>query len=282
VTSGRLFAVVLAATLAVAGCGPGGRERERVIGARPDTESGLLAQLYAGALRSYGALARVELAPDPLTKLDTAAFSVVPGFTGRVLQTFQPGATQVSALAVYRAMVAALPEGVAAGDYTPAADDTPTAVVTDATARAWGGRELTALVRNCGQVISGTVAGVAVPANIGGCNVALPRQFPSDTALFDALRTGQINAAWVGTADPNVPGDVVVLADRRPPLVQAENVVPLYRRNELAERQVLAINEVAGELDTAALADMRRQVDNGADPAQVAGAWLAAHPLGRS
>jgi hypothetical protein len=53
----------------------------------------------------------------------------------------------------------------------------------------------------------------------------------------------------------DVPDDVVVLADRRPQLVQAESVVPLYRRNELAERQVLAINDVAD-------------------------AWLAEHPLG--
>jgi len=38
----------------------------------------------------------------------------------------------------------------------------------------------------------------------------------------------------------------------KPALVQAENVVPLYRRNALTERQLLAINEVAGVLDTAA------------------------------
>ncbi|MBV9639184.1 MAG: hypothetical protein JO330_06460, partial [Mycobacteriaceae bacterium] len=46
-------------------------------------------------------------------------------------------------------------------------------------------------------------------------------------------------------------------------------------------REVLALNEVAGEFDTAALVDMRRQVSAGANPRQVAEAWLAAHPLGR-
>jgi glycine betaine/choline ABC-type transport system substrate-binding protein len=61
--------------------------------------------------------------------------------------------------------------------------------------------------------------------------------------------------------------------------VQAENVVPQYRRNELTERQLLAINEVAGVLDTAALVEMRRQVAEGADPQAVADAWLAEHPL---
>jgi glycine betaine/choline ABC-type transport system substrate-binding protein len=63
--------------------------------------------------------------------------------------------------------------------------------------------------------------------------------------------------------------------------VQAENVVPLYRRNELTDRQLLAINEVAGVLDTAALVEMRRQVTAGADPQAVADGWLSEHPLGR-
>ena len=63
-------------------------------------------------------------------------------------------------------------------------------------------------------------------------------------------------------------------------MVQAENMVPLYRR-DLVEAEVRAINDVAGEFDTTALADMRRQVAQGADPRQVAEGWLAAHPLGR-
>ncbi|CNJ27329.1 lipoprotein LpqZ [Mycobacterium tuberculosis] len=76
----------------------------------------------------------------------------------------------------------------------------------------------------------------------------------------------------------------MVLADGKPALIQAENVVPLYRRNALRDRQLLAVNEVAGVLDTGALADMRRQVAGGPgrqDPAAVAGAFLADHPLGR-
>jgi glycine betaine/choline ABC-type transport system substrate-binding protein len=58
-------------------------------------------------------------------------------------------------------------------------------------------------------------------------------------------------------------------------------VVPLYRRNELTDRELLAINEVAGVLDTAALVQMRRQVIGGADPQTVADGWLGEHPLGR-
>jgi glycine betaine/choline ABC-type transport system substrate-binding protein len=99
--------------------------------------------------------------------------------------------------------------------------------------------------------------------------------------MFDALRAGAITAAWTSTADVAVPDGVVVLVDRKPTLVPAQNVVALYRRNELNQMQLRAINELAGVLDTAALVDMLRQVRAGADPRSVAEAWLTANPLGR-
>src|SRR5262249_6327232 len=85
---------------------------------------------------------------------------------------------------------------------------------------------------------------------------------------------------WTTTATPNIPSELVVLSDKTA-LIRAENLVPLYRRNELNERQVLALNEVAGVLDTGSLADMRRLVAEGKDPGRVANTWRAAHPLCR-
>ncbi|BCO35023.1 hypothetical protein BMW24_016000 [Mycobacterium heckeshornense] len=282
----RLTAVALAASVALAGCGHGSPAshpaRELVVASAPDSESVLLAEIYAGALRSYGFPARVESAPDPLSRLDSGTADVAPGFTGRLLQRFQPGATVRSDAQVYRAMVGALPEGIAAGDYTTAAEDKPTLVVRRSTAKAWGGHELSELPRHCGGLVVGSVAGVATPQTIGRCRLPPNRQFPNSTTMFGALRSGQLTAAWTSTAAADVPADVVMLADGKPPLVQAENVVPLYRRNELTDRQVLAINEVAGVLDTAALVDMRRQVAKGFDARGLADGWLAEHPLGRS
>jgi glycine betaine/choline ABC-type transport system substrate-binding protein len=138
----RVTSLALAAMLAVAGCahttstqhGAG----EVVVGSRPDSESVLLADIYTGALRSYGFSARIEQARDPLAKLDSGAFVVVPDFTGRVLRVFQPGATVRSDTQVYRAMVGALPEGIAAGDYTTAAEDKPALAIPQSTAKAWG------------------------------------------------------------------------------------------------------------------------------------------------
>ncbi|KLO45185.1 lipoprotein LpqZ [Mycobacterium nebraskense] len=283
------LAVPLLAILVVAGCGTdAGDHRARpelVVGSGTDPDSTLLAGVYVAAVRSYGFAARAETADDPMARLDSGAFTVVPTFTGRKLQSLQPGAVAMSDADVYRAMVAALPEGVAAGDYTTAAEDKPVLLVTGATAKAWGGSDVSAdlstLPKHCAGLVVGTVAGRQAPSTVGTCRLPVSREFPDEATMFAAVRTGQLTAAWTTTADPGLPADLVTLADGKPALIRAENVVPLYRRNALSDRQLLAINEVAGVLDTAALVDMRRQVAGGADPQAVAGGWLAEHPLGR-
>jgi glycine betaine/choline ABC-type transport system substrate-binding protein len=282
VIAGRLTALALAGALAMSGCGATRHNtHELVVGSRAGVESLLLADIYTGALRSYGFPARAEQAPDPLTKLDAGAFVVVPGFTGRVLQRFQPGTAVRADAQVYKAMVGALPEGVAAGDYTTAAEDKPALAVTESTAKSWGGTDLTAVPRHCDGLVIGSITGASTPSVVGSCRLPAAREFPDDATLFAALRTRTIIAAWTTSTDPGVPTDLVVLTDGKQALVQAENVVPLYRRNELTDRQLLAVNEVAGVLDTAALVEMRRQVTAGADPQAVADGWLGEHPLGR-
>ncbi|MFV0496466.1 glycine betaine ABC transporter substrate-binding protein [Mycobacterium sp.] len=252
------------------------------VGARPTAESKLLAAVYVAALRSYGFGARTETAPDPMVELDSGAVTVVPAFTGTVLHSLQPDSSARSDKQVYRTMNSALPEGIAAGDYATEADDKPALVVTPATARAWGGEELSLLLRHCDGMRAGRIAGSDGPASVGTCRLSVIGEFSDTATMFAALRDGQLTAAWATAADPGIPPDLVVLADSgKSPLIRAENVVPLYRRNALNTGQLLAVNEVAGILDTAALADMRGKVAAGADPQAVADAWLAEHPLGR-
>ena len=251
------------------------------VGAEAGPESELLANLYAAALRFYGTDARVDVVPDPLAGLDSGSVTVVPGFTGTLLDMFAPGISARSDDEVYEEMVGVLPEGVAAGDYTTAAEDKPAAAVSEQTAAAWGDTDLDALVQHCADVVPGAVRGARPPERLGRCVLPKPREFPDEAALFDALSSGEVTVAWTTTADPDVPAEAVVLADSTPALIQAENAVPLYRRNALTARQVLAVNEVAGVLDTASLKRMRADVAAGADPRQVADAWLADNPIGR-
>ena len=135
-----------------------------------------------------------------MAKLDSGEFTVVPAFTGKVLQRLQPGAAALSDAQVYRAMIAALPEGVLAGDYTTAAEDKPALLVTGATAKAWGGSELSELPGRCEGLVLGVVSGARVPASVGSCPLPAPREFPDGTTMFAALRAGQLTAAWTTTA----------------------------------------------------------------------------------
>lgn len=276
---GRVPLAILA--LLVLACSNPAPVPSLVVGASPDPANALLANVYAAGLRYYGTAARVEVSDDPLAALDRGKVSVAAGFTGRLLQRLDPGSTARSAEGVYRAMVGALPEGVAAGDYATAAEGKPALAVTDATATAWGSRDLTALVQNCARVTVGAPTGSNPPDVVGGCTLAPAREFGTAAMLFDALVTGRVTAAWTTTAATGVPAGVVVLVDRKPTLIPAENVVALYRRNELDRMQLRAINELAGVLDTAALVQMLTKVQSGADPRVVAEEWLAANPLGR-
>ncbi|MFV8050265.1 glycine betaine ABC transporter substrate-binding protein [Mycobacterium sp. 48b] len=273
------LALLLLFALVSAGCGSQSAPAVLSVGAGPAPESALLGHLYAAALRYYGTPAAVTGTDGVPSVLDSGSVTVQPGFTGRFLTELNPGATARADEQVYRDLVSALPEGVAAGDYTMSAQDKPALVVTEATATAWGGSDLSAVRRNCAQARPGAVADTLVPRAVGSCALPEAGRFPDDKSLFAALRAGRINAAWSTTADPAIPSDLTVLADKTS-LIRGENVVPLYRRNTLDERQILALNEIAGVLDTGSLADMRRQVAEGKDPGAVADAFLQANPLG--
>lgn len=270
---------MLVAVVIVAGCGGQHPAPSIPVGATPDAESALVAHLYAAALRFYGNAAHVQTDQDPFGGLDSGEILVAPGFTGRLLQRWDPDSPARSDAQVYRTLVSALPEGVAAGDYTQTAEDKPALAVTAQTVDDWGVRDVTEVVRRCRDVSVGVVTGAPGPSSIGTCVLEEPREFADEPAMFAALKSAQIDAAWTSTAAPDVPPQAVVLSDKTD-LIRAENLVPLYRRNQLTESQVLAVNEIAGVLDTGSLAEMLRQVAGGADPGAVAGRWLDANPLG--
>ena len=81
-------------------------------------------------------------------------------------------------------------------------------LVAPATARAWGGHDLTAdlstLPEHCDGLALGAVAGFQAPAAVGSWSSA-PREFPDNARVFDAVRVGQLTAGWTTTADPAVP-----------------------------------------------------------------------------
>ncbi|WP_423488639.1 glycine betaine ABC transporter substrate-binding protein [Mycobacteroides sp. PCS013] len=275
------IAGLLAAVSVLAACSDNrGPAPYLTVVATNDPQYRVLAHIYAAAVKATGIDTKVRESADPVAELDTGIASVAPGFTGRLLRQFAPqqrasGDEEVT----YKAMIAALPAGVAAADYGTAEDRPALAVATSPSASSKP--TLKALVRHCDQLArSGQVGQGTVPVpRVGPCETGTPRQFASAGELFAALKRTDIAVAWTSTASPSLPVDGVTLLDDESEWLPANSVVPLYRRNELTEPQVLALNKVAGELTTGDLAAMTREVAGGADPQRVVDTWLNDHQI---
>lgn len=245
-----------------------------------DPQYQVLAHIYAAVVQATGIDTRVRESADPVAELDTGIASVAPGFTGRVLRQFAPQQRPTGdEEAAYKAMIAALPAGVAAADYGTAEDRPALAVA--ASPGASSKPTLAAFVRHCDQLLrSGQVGQGPVPVpRIGSCDTGAPRQFAGAGELFAALKRGEIAVAWTSTASQNLPVDGVTVLDDGKNWLPANNAVPLYRRNELTEPQVLSLNKVAGELTTGDLSTMTREVSGGGDPQRVVDTWLNDHQI---
>lgn len=299
---GRTLISAAVAVSALAGCaspvlddvpGPTGV----VVGAGDGTDGELLAHLYAGALRRTGMDVTVRDRADgagALAALGSADVTLVPGYTGRLLRYFEPSAPETDAEDVYTALGRALPADLTVADYATA-QDRAVLVLSGATSTASGVTDVAAISGRCAELTVAatpafTEAGGLAALESVGCVPATVEQVDDDGAVRAATERGALGA--LTTASPAlVDADLVALRDapdRSPgdgesaegtqaPVFAAQNVVPLFRRDMLGERQLDALGVIAGELTTADLAAMVGRVDAGEDSAAVADEWLGEH-----
>ncbi|MCQ4119804.1 ABC transporter substrate-binding protein [Rhodococcus tibetensis] len=259
---------------------------EMVVGSGDTAESRILAEIYAGALRSTGAPASTETGLGDRTaylrELDAGEVTLVPEFTGRLLRYYDPESTEKEQGEVFEALSRALPQGLSISDYAAAEDRSALAVTADTSTR-MPLTTLDELVPSCSRTTAVLTPDfeAAALADLTGCTFGQTRTVPGGA---DAVAELSVPApadgavvAGVTTASPEVASaDLVLLADDEH-VFTAQNVVPLYRIGALGEPQIKALNVVAGELTTADLADMIGQVRGGADSPDVARVWLDAH-----
>lgn len=291
-----ILAAALAVTIAgsVGGCSAADRAEPGhvpvVVGAGNSDLSRLLAQIYAGGLRSTGAEVSVaENLGDRtayLAALDRGEVSMIPDLTGDLLRTFDTLAGATEAEDVFTELNRSLPAGLSVGDYATAEDRLALAVASsnavddDATVTEFLRRD---------DVTVGTVDGQVDPMNV----MNAPRTAPAFTgasatdfmvypdaqfAVHD-LNSGAVDALAIRTASFGpLAKDLTTLPDDDH-VYPAQNVVPLYRTGVLDESAVKSFSVVAGELTTADLADMIGEVRGGAASGDVAGRWLGEHSL---
>ncbi|TQF65557.1 hypothetical protein FK531_20885 [Rhodococcus spelaei] len=90
------------------------------VGSGQSAESQVLAEIYAKVLRGTGSPVdtRLGLAQgEDLTELDSGAVTLVPEYTGRLLERLHPGATETKPDAVFEELNRSLPTGLSVSDY---------------------------------------------------------------------------------------------------------------------------------------------------------------------
>ncbi|WP_194853041.1 glycine betaine ABC transporter substrate-binding protein [Nocardia sp. SYP-A9097] len=296
------LSAALAVTLAlcVVACGSDSAPT-LTIGAGDSAQSGLLAEIYAGALARSGAHIVVHRGlgtrEGQLAALDAGTVLAFGEVTGDLLTALDSTSAASKPDDVVKALNSALPEGLIVGDPADGTDLRPT-VVAAATRSTEFPSSLKDLAPRCPDLAIGVATGPALdpmraPLNplrdvilpfqtVYGCAITFATAFPTAEAARKALSTGAIQLAVLSGPPSYLPdGGAGLIALSDPSYAfRSAMVVPVIRKAALTDQQLRKLNYVAGELSTTDLADMLRRLrDNHADPADLARTWLDVHSL---
>ncbi|WP_182348147.1 glycine betaine ABC transporter substrate-binding protein [Tomitella gaofuii] len=315
--SAAAAAAVVTAAVALTGCrSTTALEQEYsstqvVVGSGVSAESRIVATIYAEALRGTGIGVSTDLGVgdrfDYVRALESGRISVVPDDTASLLAFFQrsnmqdtpgtapdaqkaggdtaatsdePGAVS----AVEEALSRALPQYLRVSDAA-LAERGQTLIVDDGTARKWDLHNVSDLAAHCADANASLAAGLVSDAQVRaalaesyGCTFAAVDVVGTPADAADAVTQGLSEVGGVTTLSPAASMDgFTALEDDRDSL-PAGNIIPMYRTASLGDRQVEALNNVAGELTTDDLAAMVRRVEvDGLSVADVVGEWRAQH-----
>jgi osmoprotectant transport system substrate-binding protein len=284
----RIAALIMAllVAVAVAACGSGnplaggGAAGTVVIGSANFTESELLMEIYAAALRKAGVQAqtRPRLGPREITNraLADGSITVMPEYTGNLLHFLDPASTATAADDVYTALRKALPPTLQVLQPSTA-EDSDVLVVTQQTSARLGLTSMDALAPHCPQLTFGAAGEwparwKAKIADVYGCTF---RQILSTDAggpvTLEALRSGQAQVVNLFTTSPDIAANHwVELADPKH-LYPAQRVVALVRAGMLSQPGIDALNEVSAALTTPKLTELNRRItQDRAAPADLA------------
>jgi len=292
----RLVSALAAGVLAVglAGCGGsdpltpasssapgGGGGGEIVVGAADFTENVLLAEIYAGALRSTGA--KVSIKPRVGTRetivkgLQDKSLTVVPEYTGNLLAYLDKAATQTEPEEVYDALKGKMPEGLTVLKQSPA-EDSDVLVVTQETAQQHSLSTMEDLGPMCGEFVFGAAGEwkqrwEAKIKELYGCTFKEIRTTDAGGPVtVEALKTGQVQVANLFTTLSAIEVNNFVQLKDTKRMYPAQNVVPFGRDDALNDAAKAVLDKVSEALTTERLSGLvaRVEVDkeNAADVAE--------------
>ncbi|MFF3222705.1 ABC transporter substrate-binding protein [Nocardia suismassiliense] len=266
-----------------------------IVGSANFPESETVAEIYAEVLRVNGFKVETKLnigsreAYVPAVR--QCAISVIPEYTGNLLQYLDKNATATSAADVDGALAKALGSELAIGTPAPG-EDSDAVVVTKATAERWNLQSIADLAAHSAEVKFGAPAEFQErPGGLPGlkknynldiaANNFVPIADGGGPATVRALVEGQVTAADIFTTSPAIPqNNLVVLADPKHNFA-AQNVVPLFNAAKKSDKALAALNAASAKLTTAELITLNEAVSGSSktEPKAAAAAWVAAQGL---
>jgi osmoprotectant transport system substrate-binding protein len=273
----------------------GGSSSAVTIGSANFSESALLAEIYAGALKAKGVDVDTKLNIGSrelyIKGIEDGSIDVVPEYTGVLRDFFAADSgtkTDASdAQGVYDELKEAVPDGLQVGSYSKA-EDKDALVVTSETADKYSLKSLADLKDVAPDLTLGAAPEFKTrPTGVPGLEKVYGVKFGKFTTTdaggpqtLKFLTQGRIDAGNLFTTNPQIAEQKLVVLEDPESLFGSQNIVPLVR-DEVAGKVLDTLDAVGQKLDTETLTELVGKVDiDKQDPADVASEWLKSNGLG--
>lgn len=261
-----------------------------VIGSQDYYSNEIIAEAYAQALEAEDIKVdrqfKIGQREAYLPEIESGSIDLFPEYTGPLLLALDGKATVTSSDEVYDALAAALPDGLRILDQSDATDQ-DSYVVTKAFADKWGLATLEDLEKVTEPLTFGANSEAEARPNgpkglkkVYGVDVGFtPIEDGGGPLTVKALKDGDIQLAFIYTADPSIKkNDLLSLEDTRG-LILASHVVPVASA-DVDDKAAGIIDEVSAALSAQDLIDLNaRSVDEQLPAATIAKDWLEAEGL---
>lgn len=270
--------------------GSGKSDSSVVVGGSNFTESRVLAEIYAGALKAEGVDASTHLDIGTrevyMQALQNNEIGVVPEYTGNAAVHFDEDAEGSSAQEWYDAMTSALPKGLSAYDMAEA-QDSDTVTVSEETAEEYDLTSIADLKKSAGDLqVGGPPEWTGRGRGINAIQDAYGLEFKGSYRRLEsglqvsALQNGQVDVTNIFSTNPAIDQHNFVVLEDPKNVIPFNNVVPLVNEDAASPKVEKALNAVSAELDTETLRDLNKQVDvDEQAPRKVARQWLEDNDL---
>ncbi|WP_344812309.1 ABC transporter substrate-binding protein [Microlunatus aurantiacus] len=271
--------------------GSGGTAGAIIVGSADFTESQILGELYAQAIKAKGGDASTKPGIGSrevyIKALQDNSVSVVPEYTGNLLLHFDPAATATTEAEIASALPSAVGSDLTVLEPSRAQDQ-DVYVVTKQTSQEKGITSLDDLKKISATSILGGPAELQDRAygppgleKIYGAKFQQFKPYASPAVKVKDLNGNKIQVASFFTTEAAIPDNGYVKLDDPQSMILPQNVVPLVRADVASDTTAVeAINAVQKALTTEELTALNTSVDaDNSDPDQVAAEWLKAKGL---